>query len=140
MHRFSSLPLCRCTVAECALTESYADDFNLSESLPDIDSLGRNLTEHLKLVSEWAEIAPSKSTVTLFTPDKHQSNFHPQVYIGNTLLPLAKVVKHLGLNLCTHFVTSPHLKINKTKLSGCLRLMKAASGQSWGDKETLRLT
>jgi hypothetical protein len=67
--------------AYAKVNESYVDDFNLSESGPCVDTLGHNLTEHLKHVTAWAkknslEISPSKSTVTLFTPDRHKFNLH----------------------------------------------------------------
>jgi hypothetical protein len=78
--------------------------------------------------------------VTLFTPDRHESNLHPQVFIEGTLLPLAKVVRFLGLNLSTHFVSSTQAKSANSKSSSCIQLLKATSGQDWGDKETLRLT
>ena len=131
--------------AYAEVNESYADDFNLSESGPCVDTLGRNLTEHLKYVTAWAmknglEISPSKSTVTLFTPDRHESNLHPQVFIEGTQLPLAKVVRFLGLNLSTHFVSSTQAKSANNKSSSRIQLLKATSGQDWGDKETLRLT
>jgi hypothetical protein len=58
------------------VNEAYADDFSLTESAPDLDSLGLKLTENLTLISEWAEdnklnIAPEKLHVTLFTPWNH---------------------------------------------------------------------
>jgi hypothetical protein len=45
---------------------SFADDFSLSESSPDLDELGRKLTEHVEHVTQWAEknklaIEPTKS-------------------------------------------------------------------------------
>jgi hypothetical protein len=69
------------------VNEAYADDFSLTESVPDLDSLGPKLTEHLALISEWAEdnnlnLAPEKSHVTLFTPWNREVNFHPQVFMN----------------------------------------------------------
>jgi hypothetical protein len=72
---------------------SYADDFHLYESSPDLDTLGQKLTERLKKVSEWAAkkfltIEPSKSHATLFTPCTREVNKHLEVYIDSTLIPL----------------------------------------------------
>jgi hypothetical protein len=58
-----------------ALTESYADDFDVAELSPNIQSLSDTLTDDLSLVSKWTadknlKIAPEKSSVTLFTPDR----------------------------------------------------------------------
>jgi hypothetical protein len=55
------------------VNEANADNFSLTESAPDLDSLGPKLTKHLPLISEWAEdnnlnIAPKKSHITHFTP------------------------------------------------------------------------
>jgi hypothetical protein len=55
------------------------------------------------------------------------------------LLPLAKVVKFLGLNLSTHFVSSTQVKSANGKSSGRIQLLKATSGQDWGNKKTLHL-
>jgi hypothetical protein len=66
------------------VNENYADDFYLTESVSDINTLDPILTSHLKLVSEWAaknklSVAPSKSTVTVFTPWNREVNFDPHV-------------------------------------------------------------
>jgi retron-type reverse transcriptase len=57
---------------------SYADDFNLTESSPDVPSIGRKLTKHPILISKWAkdnglQIALEKSSVILFTPRQELS-------------------------------------------------------------------
>lgn len=64
-------------------TESYADDVQISESSSDLPTLTAALNEDLAHVSQWADdkhltIAPEKSSVTLFTPDPHQSKHHPR--------------------------------------------------------------
>jgi hypothetical protein len=68
--------------APAEINESYADDFYLLETSPNLDTMGTNLTEHLKEVPAWSErkklgIAPSKSPVTLFTPWNRELNYHP---------------------------------------------------------------
>jgi hypothetical protein len=79
------------TVAE--QDDPYADDFDLLESSPSVDELGRKLTEDLTSMSEWADkkelsIAPTQSSVTLFTQDKHQSNVRPDVSYKGVPIPL----------------------------------------------------
>jgi ribonuclease P/MRP protein subunit RPP40 len=87
---------------EADLTESYADDFEVAESDPDIVTLSTALTDDLVHVSKWAaaknlKIAPTKSSVTLFTPDRHQSHAHPQVYLDEELILLCRNPKILGV-------------------------------------------
>jgi hypothetical protein len=81
---------------------SYADDFHLYESDPNLDSSGQKLTDRLKLVFERAskkklKIKPSKSHVTLFTSWTKEVNKHPPVFIDGTLIDLNKFPKQLGI-------------------------------------------
>jgi hypothetical protein len=124
-----------------ALNLSYGDDFSLSESSNDLDLLGRKLSDSLKLVSEWANkneliIAPKKSHVTLFTPWNREINKCPDVYYKGVLI----LVNVLCLNLDSLYNLSLHLNIAGGKGSSRLQLLKATSGQDFGDKETLKLT
>ena len=84
-------------VRDCPVSQpSYADDFNFSRSAVNIDEIERGLQEDLDKVVDWAKsklltIAPGKSSITLFTPDKaRQANTHPQVTIEGTVIPLEK--------------------------------------------------
>jgi hypothetical protein len=81
----------------------------LAESTPDLPSITSALNDDLLLVEAWADsknlvIAPSKFSVTLFTPDPNQYNFHPQVFYKGTLLPLNQKPKNLGCNLDPQFI------------------------------------
>ena len=64
-----------------------------------------------------------------------QSNYHPDI-----LIPLNKNPKILGVTFSSHFTFSPHINNITAKATSHLQLLKATSGQDWGDKETLRLT
>jgi hypothetical protein len=131
--------------ADAEINKSYADNFGLAERSPDLDVLGQRLTDHQTKMSEWAkakklEIAPSKSSVTLFTPMTQQSNCCPNVQIDGTPITLEQTPKWLGNILSTHFNSTPQAKSAHGKCSSLLQLLKAMSGQDWGDKETLCLT
>jgi hypothetical protein len=81
---------------------SYADNFHLSETGPDVPELGRKLTQHLTQISKWAkdnklEIAPAKSSVTVFTPSTREANCDLGVYLDGVLLPVDRKPKWLGL-------------------------------------------
>jgi hypothetical protein len=125
--------------------ESYADDFDLLECSPCVDELGRKLTEDLTHISEWAKkkeisIALEKSSVTLFTPDKHQSNVCLDVSYEDLPISVKMTVKYLGVNSNKHWAFSPHADVTGSKIKSSAQLLKATSGQDWGDKEVLRAT
>ena len=68
--------------------------------------------EDVSLV-EWAgrkelSIATHKSSVTLFTPDTHQSHLHPKVKIDDDVIPLNRTRKILGVTWDPQ--SSPHLR------------------------------
>ena len=139
---------------------SFADDFSVFASDSDINVAVSKLNSDLSLISEWArdldlKIAPSKSSVTLFTPNTHEHNFHPQVRIeepvdlggvfGTILLgevlPLAPQPKILSVTLDTHFTFSPHAREVAKSCTQRLKVLKALAGTNWGqDKETLLIT
>jgi hypothetical protein len=119
------------------LNLSYADDFNLNESSPDLDTLGIRLTEHLVHVSKWAKenklvIASAKSLVMHFTPWTEESNSVPAGFYKGTKLPLNKLPKTLRLTLVTMFRNSSHTNTICPKLAKCQQLLKATSGQDFG--------
>ena len=98
--------------SQAALTTSFADDFTVGESSPDLPTVTTNLCDDLSLVEDWAEaknlsIAPNKSNVVLFTPDPHQSKTHPQVFYKGALIPLNKALKILGVTFDTHLTFTP---------------------------------
>jgi hypothetical protein len=107
--------------------------------------LGRHLTEHLRSISAWAvrkklKIEPSKLHVTLFAPWTKEVNKHPAVFIDGTLIALKKNPKQLDNTFSPLNKSSAQVNTIIPKLNKGLQLLKATSGQSFGDKETLRLT
>ena len=84
-------------VSDCPLTDldmtSYADEFTVMATSSHISEAEAEVNGLLSALVEWTErkelsIAPHKSSVTLFTPDTHQSQYHPHVKIHDSLLPL----------------------------------------------------
>ena len=138
-----------CPVTPSIMT-SYADDVTIAESFPDISpdvtTLTNRLNDVLGPISDWATtnkltIAPTKSSVTLFTPWSKQFNSHPQVSINNSIIPLDKNPKILGVTFDPMFTFGPHIKNITTKTSKRLNIIKALAGTTWGhQKETLSLT
>ena len=138
-----------CPSSATVLT-SYADDVTIAETLPDktlnAAQLSERLTESFPPIVEWAErnhlrITPEKSCVTLFTPWNRQFQTHPQVQLGNSVLPLDTTPKILGVRFDPSFTFTPHIKEVALKCSNRLNILKALSGTSWGhQKETLAVT
>ena len=97
-------------------------------------------------IAEWAEqnhlkIAPAKSSVTLFTPWNRQFQAHPRVLLNDTVLPLERNPKILGVRLDPSLTFTPHVKEIAHKCNSRLNILKALSGTSWGhQKETLAVT
>ena len=75
------------------LHEVYADESHDAEADVNIDAAAGRLSAAVTEFDQWAkskdlELAPEKSTVTLLTPDTHQSNYHPPVTVNGTNLKL----------------------------------------------------
>ena len=137
-------------VSDCpAIAEvhsSYADDIQDLESDTDLAVLSSRLQESLDATSAWSKrkdlvIAPSKSVVTLFTPDVHQSKVRPQVSIDGVPIPLDKNPKSLGNWWDTHNTGNKQATESVIKINKQLGIMSAVKNSNWGfDKETLSLT
>ena len=125
---------------------SYADDFTVMATSSSLLEAEAEVNQHLTTLVEWTvrkelSIAPEKSSVTLFTPDTHQSQYHPQVRIRDTLVPLDRSPKILGINWDTHLTFGPHARNTIERATRSLGVLKALSGTNWGfPKETLVAT
>ena len=125
---------------------SFADDFTIFTSAVDIEEAEARLSQDLAVINAWAsslelDIAPQKSTVTLFSPSTHEHRYHPQVSLGNSFLPLAQQPKILGVTFDPLFTFSPHTRATARGASERLKVIKALAGTSWGqDTETLLLS
>ena len=125
---------------------SFADDFTIYASAVDIEEVETQLTNDLNIIKVWAaaldlDIAPNKSTVTLFSPSTHEHRYHPQVSIENSFLPLAQHPKILGVTFDPLFTFSPHARGLAKGAAERLKVVKALAGTSWGqDSETLLLS
>ena len=134
-------------VSDCPVGDldmaSYADDFTFMTSSSSVEEAVEEANRMMEMVVGWASrkelsIAPHKSSVTLFTPDTHQSNYHPLVEIEGAVVPLVKTPKILGLTWDTHYTFGPHASATTQRATSTLRVLKALAGTSWGfSKETL---
>jgi len=137
-------------VSDCPLPDScmasYADDFTIFSTHTEIVTAAEEANRLTDNMVRWAEnkglaIAPHKSSVTLFTPDTHQSQHHPQVSIKGVPIPLNRTPKILGITLDTHLTFGPHIRTTISRATTSLKLLKALAGTTWGfSKETMVAT
>ena len=85
----------------------YANDITIYTSGPVVADLINGLKIYLSQVLNYINnrkltVSTAKSTVTLFTPDTHVHQLHPQVKFADQVLPLEKKPKVLGVMLDTH--------------------------------------
>ena len=128
------------------LVISYADDFTAGVSCASVEDATTALANHAQDVATWAgeqklQISTQKSTVTLFTSDRRQYSFHPQIPLNGTPLPLEKYPKILEITfdplLCFH----KHAETTADKCKQSLPILKALTGTDWGQqKETIVAT
>ena len=89
-------------IADMPRPTCYADDITVWASGPKIPQLESMINSYLRDVSIYLKetsilISAPKSTVTLFPPDKHQFQTHPDITLEDTQLPLEHSPKILGV-------------------------------------------
>ena len=124
----------------------YADDITVWVSGPKITQLESMINNYLREVGIYLKensllISAPKSTVTLFTPDKHQFQTHPDITLEDTQLPLQRSPKILGVIMDPSLSFHKHCTYVSDRIDNRNNLLKALAGSSWGQaKETLQLT
>ena len=124
----------------------YADDITGWAIRPNIPQLESMINSYLRDVSIYLKdnsllISAPKSTVTLFTPDKHQFQMHPVITLDDTHLPLERSPKILGVTMDPSLAFHRHCNYVSDRIDKRNNMLKALAGSSWGqDKETLLLT
>ena len=124
----------------------YADDITVWASGPKIPQLESMINKYLRDVSIYLKdnsllISAPKSTVTLFTPDKHQFQTHPNITLEDTQLPQECSPKILGVIMDTSLSFHKHCNYVSERIDKRNNMLKALAGSSWGqEKETLLMT
>ena len=86
-------------------------------------------------------ISAPKSIVTLFTPETHQFQAHPDITLEDTQLPLERSPKILGVIMDPSLFFHKHCNYVTDRIDKRNNMLKALAGSSWGqEKETLLLT
>ena len=124
----------------------YTDDITACATGPKILQLESMITNYLKDVSIYLKdnsllISATKSTVTLFTPDKHQFQMHPDITLEDIQLPLEHSPKILGVILDPFISFHKHYNYVSDRIDKRNNMLKALAGSSWGqDNKTLLMT
>ena len=120
----------------------YADDMTVWATGPKIPQLESTINSYLSDVSIYLKdnsllISAPKSTVKLFTPDKHQFQMHPVIILEDTQLPLESSPKILGVIIDPSLSFHRHCSYVSDRIDKINNMLKALAGSSWGqDKET----
>ena len=124
----------------------YADDITVWATGPKIPQLESMINNYLKDVSIYLKdnsllISAPKSTVTLFTPDKHQFQKHSDITLEDTQLSLERSPKILGVIMDPSISFHKHCNYVSDRIVKRNSMLKVLAGSSWGqDKETLLMT
>ena len=124
----------------------YADDITVWATGPKNPQLESMINSYLRDVSIYLKdnsllISAPKSTVTLFTPDKHQFQMHPVITLEDTRLPLERSPNILGVIMDPSLSFHRHCNYVSDRIDKRHNMLKALAGSSRGqDKKTLLLT
>ena len=117
----------------------YADDITVWASGPKIPQLESMINIYLNENS--LLISTPKSTVTLFSPDKHQFQTHPDITLEDIQLPMERSPKILGVIMDHSLSFHKHSNYVSDRIDKRNNMLKALVGSSRGhEKETLLLT
>ena len=124
----------------------YVDDITVLATGPHIPQLESIINNYLREVSIYLKdnsllISAPKSTVTLFTPDKHQFQMHPDITLEDAQLPLERSPRILGVIMDPSISFHKQCNYVSDRIDKRNNMLKVLAESSWGqDKETLLLT
>ena len=124
----------------------YADDITVWATGPNIPQLESMINNYLREVSIYLKdnsllISAPKSTITLFSPDKHQFQMHPDITLEDKQLPLERSPKILGVIMDPSISFQKHCNYVSDRINKRYNMLKALVESSWEqDKETSLLT
>ena len=120
----------------------YADDITVWSSGPNIPLLESMINSYLRDVDIYLKensllISAPKSTVTLFTPDTHQFQTHPDITLEDTQLPLECSPKILGVIMDPSISLHKHCNHVTDRIDNRNNMLKALVGSSWEQEKRL---
>ncbi|GFX01389.1 uncharacterized protein TNCV_4736301 [Trichonephila clavipes] len=124
----------------------FADDVFLWCSDANISKMESQLNRSLVNIQKFADnhkitVNASKSTVSLFTTNRHLYNYSPEIFLMRERLNYSKYPTYLGFTLDSEVNCGKHIEKIADKARKRLKLLKYLSGRDWGsDASTLRIT
>ena len=125
---------------------SYADDSNILNSGPIIETVVEELNTYLSTLDSWFKgrnlfISPSKSSATLFTTSSNEVGKTLDVKINDETVPTVQKPKFLGITFDNLLSFKQHTLNLKTKIQAKNNVLKCLAGTDWGkEKEVLTNT
>ena len=110
-------------------TRLYADDTSLTASGSDLDSLLREINNHLPAVYEWLcnnklIVNFTKTKFLIFMPRQKESyNLYPPLTVANVHLEKSFCVKYLGVYIDCHLTWHDHIDYICGKISKNITIM-----------------
>jgi ribonuclease HI len=123
-------------VPKNVLSTLYVDDFSVSYSGFEMNTIERTLQLTLNKVLEWANrngfrFNESK-TVAMHFCRKTKLHLDPELKIGDKILPVVNTFKFLGFNLDSRLSFRPHIKESKQRCIKALNVLSFLSSTRWG--------
>ena len=121
---------------------SYADDFTVYAKSNNVDSLATEISAYLEQLCEFLqqrqmEVSLEKCSSMLFTPWTKQYKCKPAVKVNSTILEVKNNAKILGLTFDNGLIWGPQCSLSCHKAAKRVNTLKALSGTTWGQQETL---
>ena len=107
-----------------------------------LDTIERHLQHAVNAIQEWAtrkgfKFAAHKCKVTHFIAPQSRAQRPPAVTIGNSLLPVEKSTKFLGLWWDSHLTFKKHISVLNAQCKEALNLIRVVAHLKWGgDRDT----
>ncbi|GFT07090.1 probable RNA-directed DNA polymerase from transposon BS [Trichonephila clavipes] len=124
----------------------FADDVVLWCSDANFSKMESQLNRSLVNIQEFADnhkitFNASKSTVSLFTTNRHLYNYSPEIFLMSERLNYSKYPAYLGFTLDSEVNCGKHIEKIADKARKRLKILKYLSGRDWGSNaSTLRIT
>jgi hypothetical protein len=124
---------------------TYADDITIISSDINIAKASKSIEDYLAILIPWLEerklqLSAPKSSVTVFSSATADSNIHPKITINNTIIPVNKNPKILGVTFDQQLTFKTHASNIHTKVKQRNHALRALAGTTWGKSKEILLT
>merc|ERR1719259_1400575 len=116
---------------------SYADDITIFSQHPNPHIAATQLQDYINTLEQWLhsnrmKVSPSKSTLTLITPDASEYNLQPTITLNNTPIPYTDTPTTLGVTYDNKMKFSTHIDKINTKAKTRLNVLRALTNTTFG--------